>query len=164
MEDSALVDAVDLFQGDALHLRVGLLADVKLLRPGTEFTCAEVGDDGGGRLADFAMGQNDGGRDVVGEFQVLGKDAGAAGGFGRGGEVGELVVFVAGGIALEGAGFKPFQGGRAVPEALVVGVEGVALGVEADAAGGAYAGAGGDHFPVWGDADSPAAPVGSRAT
>lgn len=85
MEGRALIDAVDLFEENTLHLRVGLLADVNLPGPGAEFSAAEVGDDGGGGLADFAVWEDDGGRDVVREFQALCEDAGAADGLGWGG-------------------------------------------------------------------------------
>ena len=41
--------------------------------------------------------------------EVLGEDAGAALDLGRGGEVCELVEFIAGGVALEGAGLEPLE-------------------------------------------------------
>ena len=160
MEDGSLIEAVDLFKAHALDLRVGLLADVKLLVPWAEFPAGGIHLDAGGGLSHLGVGEDDGGRDEFRVLEALGQDARLALGLGRCGEVCEGVEFVAGGVALEGAGLEPFQGGGAVPGALVVGVEHIALGVHPDAARRADAGAGGDHFPVRSDAHRPAAPVG----
>jgi len=53
---------------------------------------------------------------------------------------------------------------RAVPIALIVGEEAIAVGVETDSAGRAHAGGGGDDFSLGSDAQHPAAPGhGARA-
>ena len=155
-----MVEAVDFFEIDALDLGVGLFADEDLAGERTEFAARMVGDDSGGRLADFAVREDDGGRDEVWRAFAFGSDARLVLWIRWGGEVGEFVEFVSGGVALEGTGFEPFERRGAVPDALVVGVEAVAGGIESDAAGGADAGAGGEHFAVGGDADAPATPVG----
>lgn len=134
MEHRALVEAVDLFEVDALDLRVGLLADEHLLLPRAEFAAAEIAGDAAGRLADLGMRQDDGGRDELGELLPLGEDAGGIGGLRWRGEF-VAVPVVAARVALEGSGLEPLQAGGTVPRALVVGVEGIALGIEADAAG-----------------------------
>jgi len=66
----------------------------------------------------------------------------------------------AGGVAHEAAGLEPFEGGGAIPEALVVGVEGIARLVETDAAGRADTGAGGDDGAIEAVAIAPATPGG----
>jgi len=40
---------------------VGLLADEDLSGEGAEFSVGVIGDDGGGRLADFSVREDDGG-------------------------------------------------------------------------------------------------------
>ena len=160
MEHGALVEAVDLLEGDALDLRGGLLPDEHLALPGTELAPGQVAADSGGRIAHLAVRQEGGGRDEGRMLQALGEDARSALRLGRRGEVGEGVGLVAGRVALEGSGAQPLQGGGAVPHALVVGVEHVTLAVGADAAGRTDAGRDGDELAVRGDLGAPAAPRG----
>ena len=67
----------------------------------SEFSAAGVASDAGRGLADFAVGQDDGGRDELGVLGALDEDAGLIGDFRWRGEIGKLVEFVAGRIALE---------------------------------------------------------------
>ena len=108
MENGALIDAVDLFQENPLNLGVRLLSEINLPSPWAELAAAEIWLDSGGGLADLGMRDHDGRGNVIGMFQVLREDAGTILRLGRGWEIGEFVVFVAGGVALERAGLKPF--------------------------------------------------------
>src|SRR5204862_7258361 len=65
--------------------------------------------------------------------------------------------FVAAGMPDESAGDQLLEFARAVPRALVVGIEDVTCGVEADTARGTHAGTGRQHLPLRRDAQAPAA-------
>lgn len=105
------------------------------------------------------MREDDGGRDDALVFVVFDDHAGAGFGF-RWifHPFDEVDVFIPGGIAHEAAGLEPLERRGAVPESLVVGVEGVACLVKSDATWGADAGAGGDGGAVETVAIAPAAP------
>ena len=130
---------------------------------GPEFPFGGIIDHGSGRLTDFSVGKDDGGRDDAGILVHLGDHAGSTGRVRWFLETGELGINVAGGVAHEAARFEPLEGGRAVPEALVVGVEAITGFVEANAARGADAGAGGSDRTIESVAVAPAAPRGFGA-
>ena len=162
VEHGALIEAVHLLEIDALDLRSGLLTDEQLAFPRTELALGHIAGDAGRRVADLAVREHDGRRHELGELEALGEDARAAGGLRRRGEVREGSRLVAGRVALERSGAQPLERGRAVPDALVVGVEVITLVVVADTARRTDAGSHRDELAVRGDLGGPAAPRSVR--
>ena len=160
VEHGALVEAVDELEIDALDLRSGLLADEHLAFPRAELALGHIARDAGRRIADLPVRQDHRRRHELGELQALGEDTRAAGGLGRRGEVREGGRLVASRVTLERTGAEPLERGGTVPDALVVGVEHVALGVGTDATRRTDAGSGRDELAVRRDARAPAAPRG----
>ena len=146
-----------------MTVRVGLVADEELLAERAELAAGEIAVDAAGRLAHFVVGEEDAGGHELGDFLGFGHDAAAALGPLRGGaELGIELIGI--GIPLEAIGMAGeaalddlLEAACAVPRALIVGVEHVALGIEADAAGRADAAGGGDELAVGRDLAGPAA-------
>src|SRR5262249_31118986 len=158
-EARALVAAVDLLQVHAIHGRVGLLADEELLLEWTELAAGQVAVDAARGLAHLLVarcrvGKQDARRHELRDFLRLGHDSAAALGYRRSRAklgvqlVGVGIPLEAVGMAGEAALHELFEAAGAVPGALVVGVEDIALGVEADAAGRAHAAGGRDELAV----------------
>src|SRR5262249_11226543 len=125
-------------QKDAHHRTVRLVADEHLLLEGTELAPAQVAVDPARRLAHLAVGEEDRRRHQLRDLFRLGHHAAIAfGHLRRRAEIAGLFFLVPPetiGVADEATDGQVLQPARAVPRALVIGVEDVALGIEANAA------------------------------
>src|SRR5262249_45317360 len=141
------------------HGAVALIADEHLLLERPELAAGDIADDAAGRFAHLAVGKDDGRRHQLGDFLGLDHDPAARLGvfLPRAHVRGVRIPFVPLGMPLERAGLEELQAAGAVPRALVIGVEDVAVVVEADAAGRADAAAGGRHLAITAHAQAPAA-------
>ena len=112
---------------------MGLLSDEDLSFKRAEFSVSAIIDNGSWRLPNFSVWQNDGWWDDPLILVVFDYHTGITLWIRRlFHAVNEINVFVTGWVAHETAGLEPFEGGRSIPESLVVGVKCVSQFVETD--------------------------------
>ena len=159
-EAGSLVVAIDHLEVNPHDGAEGLVGDKQLTGEGTELARRRVAGHARGRLPHLAIGEQHGGRFILGNLAGFRQEATAALGFLRGlpnERFRQAVPLEPAGVPHEFAGGEVLEPAGPVPGALVVGVEDFAGEVGSNAPGRADPRGRGDQFAFRGDAHAPAA-------